>query len=293
MRELTGRTAFISGGGQGIGLGIARALAQQGAKLALADIDDDALRAAEAELSTLTTVEAFHLDVRDRAAYARIADEAEQRLGPVSVLCNNAGIAFPESVADMAFELWDLAVDINLGGVINGIQTFLPRMLERGTPAHIVNTASAAGLVAAAGFMYTCTKFAVVGLSESLRNRLAEAGVPIGVTVLCPGAVTTNLARSTSARIAAQQGDAAYQRARSRIEQLIPNVEATLERYGTTPDAVGALVLDAITENQLYVHTDRAGIDLITARTDAILAAMPEAPSAGTFEQFRGSVYER
>jgi NAD(P)-dependent dehydrogenase (short-subunit alcohol dehydrogenase family) len=188
MEDLAGRTAFITGGANGIGLGIARAFARAGAKLALADVDAPALAQAQAELAKETEVETFVLDVRDRAAYARAADDVEARLGPVSLLFNNAGIALALPPAAMTFESWDYALGINLGGVVNGIQTFLPRMLARGGGGHVVNTASGAGLAApGSGFLYHTAKFAVVGLSESLRFELLGAG--FGVSVLCPGPV--------------------------------------------------------------------------------------------------------
>ncbi|MEU6641762.1 SDR family NAD(P)-dependent oxidoreductase [Saccharomonospora sp. NPDC046836] len=293
MERLAGTTAFITGGAQGIGLGIARSLARQGVTLAIADRDEAALDRAAAELAPLTDVATFPLDVRDRAGYTRIADEVERRLGPVSVLCNNAGVAFPESLTDLSYELWDLAIEINFGGVVNGIQTFLPRMLDRDTPGHVVNTASAAGLVAAVGPMYSSAKFAVVGLSEALRTQLDAAAAPIGVTVLCPGAVATNLAHTTQATLATTTGDDRFDQARERIERLTPNVDAALTNHGIPPDSVGDLVVNAIKHNQLYVHTDRAGIDLITTRTDAILAAMPTTDqTTGTIDDFRNTIHQ-
>ncbi len=174
MEDVKGKTAFITGGARGIGLGIARAFARAGVKLAIADIDPDSLASAKSELAKLTAVETFKLDVRDREAYARVADEAEARLGPVSILCNNAGVA---AATRFTYEFWDWMLGINLNGVINGIQTFMPRMLERGGDGHIVNTASGAGLVAeGSSVMYSTSKFAVVGLSESPAARTrAEA----------------------------------------------------------------------------------------------------------------------
>ncbi|WP_283136702.1 SDR family NAD(P)-dependent oxidoreductase [Rhizohabitans arisaemae] len=293
--DLTNTTAFITGAAQGIGLGIARALARQGSRLALTDIDDTALGEAAAELTELTEVAAFHLDVRDREAYAHVADEAEERLGPVTVLCNNAGLAFPERPADMTYELWDLALDVNLGGVVNGIQTFLPRMIRRGAPAHLLNTASAAGLIGAGvGPMYTSSKFAVVGLSESLRHQLQTAGHPVGVTVLCPGGVATNIAKTSRTLIAAQDGGPDLRRAQDNIDQLMPKVDAAVASFGVPADTVGDLVVEAIGANRLYVLTDRAGIDLITARTQDILSAMPETdPVEGDLDNFRSAVYEQ
>ncbi|GAA3783145.1 SDR family NAD(P)-dependent oxidoreductase [Plantactinospora mayteni] len=295
MDRIAGTTSFITGAAQGIGLGIARSLARHGSRLALVDIDDSALASAADELAALTEVHTFHLDVRDRAGYARVADEAEARLGPVSVLCNNAGIAFPEAIEDMSYELWDLAVGINLGGVVNGIQTFLPRMLNRDAPGHIVNTASAAGLVAGVGCMYTAAKFGVVGLSEALRKRLDErSGHRIGVTVLCPGGVTTNIAHSTRAVVAAQRGgDATFGRAQTRIDEMTPKIDAALRQFGVAPDEVGNMVVRAIEADQFYILTDHAGVELITERTSAILAGIPGTdPVGGSLADFRRTIHD-
>jgi len=145
VNDIAGRTAFITGGANGIGLGIARAFARAGANLALADVDAAALGAAKAELAKDTPVETFVLDVRDRDAYVRAADETEARLGPVSLLFNNAGVALSIPAEQMSYETWDFALGVKLDGVVNGIQTFLPRMLARAAQlggGHIVNTAS-------------------------------------------------------------------------------------------------------------------------------------------------------
>jgi NAD(P)-dependent dehydrogenase (short-subunit alcohol dehydrogenase family) len=165
MIDVSNRTAFITGGANGIGLGIARAFAKNGTKIAIADLDETALARAKAELSAITKVEAVVLDVRDRENYARTAGRIEASLGPVSLLFNNAGIAGGAAATKMTYEMWDWGVGINLMGVINGIQTFLPRMAERGDGGHIVNTASGAGLVmSGSGVLYHTTKYGVVGL---------------------------------------------------------------------------------------------------------------------------------
>lgn len=193
MIDVTGRTAFIAGGTNGIGLGIARALAAAGAKLALVDVDPAALERIKAELDATASVIVAELDVRDRESYRRVADEVETGLGPVSLLFNNAGVASGGVTAQRTYQLWDSVIGVDLLGVVNGVQTFLPRMLARGGGGHIVNTASGAGLVGG-GFdvVYCTSQFGVVGLSEALRNELGEAGV--GVSVLCPGPKGVNAA---------------------------------------------------------------------------------------------------
>jgi NAD(P)-dependent dehydrogenase (short-subunit alcohol dehydrogenase family) len=268
MEEISGRTAFITGGANGIGLGIARAFARAGAQLALADVDGAALDAAKRELSAQAKVETFVLDVRDRAGFARAADEVEARLGPVSLLFNNAGIALAIPAQQMTYETWDYALGVNLGGVVNGLQTFVPRMLARGAGGHVVNTASGAGLAApGSGFLYHTAKFAVVGMSESLRFELAGAG--IGVSVLCPGPVATKILHHT---LRTQPASA------PRLDaQMVQAVDAFLNS-GVTPEAVGEMVLRAVRENALYIHTDRIMELPIQARTKALLDALPPKP---------------
>ena len=271
METIAGRTAFITGGARGIGLGMARAFADAGAKLVLVDIHEDALAAAKAELEKRTAVQTFRLDVRDRRAYAQVADEAEALLGPVSILCNNAGVAGAAPVQRLTFDLWDWVMGINVNGVINGMQTFVPRMIERGTGGHVVNTASGAGLAAtASGTMYATSKYAVVGLSETMRIELQP--YDIGVTVLCPGPVRTDIIANTLAQEPAREGVPTEERQRER--ELMAMAAEFLAR-GTPPDDVGQMVLAAVQANRLYIHTDRIMFDAIRRRTDELLEAMP------------------
>jgi NAD(P)-dependent dehydrogenase (short-subunit alcohol dehydrogenase family) len=271
--DVAGRTVFITGGARGIGLGIARAFAREGASLALADVDGEALAAAREQVSGAAGVELFELDVRDRAAFERVADEAEQHLGPVSVLCNNAGIRVRDPLPELSYELWDLVMGVNLEGVYNGVQTFLPRMLERGTTGHIVNTSSAAGLAihpnsrqaGSSGITYRSAKSAVIGLSEALRFDLEAGGHSIGVSVLCPGLVSTNIS-SNSAAIAHLPAEQ---------QRLAERGDAVLAQLGQDPDVVGTMVLDAVRADRLYVHTDRSMIDAVTERAARLLDAMP------------------
>lgn len=274
MTDVANRTAFITGGANGIGLGIARALARAGAKLALVDVDAAGLERAGAELSQVTEVFMAVLDVRDRAAYAQVADQAEAQLGPVSILINNAGVAGGAPANRLTYELWDWGIGINLDGVINGIQTFLPRMTSRGVGGHVVNTASAAGLFAGPGNVLYCTaKFAIVGMSEELHAELERQG--IGVTVLCPGPVATDIIARTRAgqpkvtrSMSSEQRSVAFARNEAAKGRLANGVQ---------PDAVGDMVLAAILENRLYIHTDRIAADPIAARAKALLDAMPPA----------------
>ncbi len=272
MTDVQGRTAFITGGANGIGLGIARAFAGAGAKLALVDIDDTALARAKSELHGITQIETYTLDVRDRDAYAAVADAAEAALGPVSLLFNNAGVAGGAPAEKMTYDLWDWGIGINLHGVINGVQTFLPRIAARGGGGHIVNTASGAGLApTGSGVLYCTAKYGVVGMAESLFVELAPAG--IGVTVLCPGPVATDIVRRSADATPGGGLTLSDEQQARRAERLAMMTQILAQGVGV--DEVGQMVLAAVRANQLYVHTDRVMVDAIKARTKALLDAMP------------------
>lgn len=266
--ELQGASAFVTGGAQGIGLGICRALAKVGVRLAVADIDKNALSRAREELSATTAVEVYDLDVRDRPQYARVADEAEAAIGPISILCNNAGVGGGDAFLTMSYAMWDWMLGINIGGVVNGVQTFVPRMIERGA-GHIVNTASGAGLATEyawqVGVMYPTSKYAVVGMSEALRGELEGHG--IGVSVLCPGPVATNI-QSNSSLARPTEG-------RPPSHEYLAELDIGLHERGLSPDLVGEMVVDGIRNNKPYIITDRMFKDAVAARSARILKSFP------------------
>src|SRR5262245_24172123 len=199
MKNVKGKVAFVTGAGSGIGLGIARALHAAGMKVVLADLNPQHLdRVLPHFAARAADVHAIRLDVTDRDAMARAADEAERVFGRVHVLCNNAGVGVFGSLLEAGYDDWDWALSVNVGGVVNGVQTFLPRMLAHGEEAHIVTTASMSGLLAAIGGIYITTKYALVGFMETLRLELAPRG--IGVSVLCPGLVNTAIFEGENSR---------------------------------------------------------------------------------------------
>lgn len=199
MDDLRGRTAVITGAASGIGAGIAHALAEAGMDLVLADVEASPLEATVDELGPHgVRVAGIVVDVADRAAVGALADAAYEANGRVDVLCANAGVgAFPP-VADATADDWDWVLSVNLGGTVNCLLAFLPRMRDADHDTHIVLTASIAGLVPVNITLYSTSKYAIVGLGESLAQESAAHGWGIGVSILCPGGVATNF--GTSAR---------------------------------------------------------------------------------------------
>ncbi|WP_428408997.1 SDR family NAD(P)-dependent oxidoreductase [Hyphococcus sp.] len=267
MKDFAGRTAFITGGANGIGLGLARALLAEGAKVAIADIRQEAIDAA---LETLDNQQAvgIRMDVSSRAEFADAADEAEDRLGPVSLLFNNAGINLFQTIDESTYDDWDWVLGVNLHGVINGVQIFVPRMKERGKGGHVVNTASMASFLAGpVPGIYNTAKFAVRGLSESLRYSLAPHG--IGVSALCPGLVKTHIYASDDVRPEALN-------ARGKPVDASFNAQlAKVHEAGMEPDEVAAKTLQSIRDNKFYIFTHPEFRDELREVFDEIIADYP------------------
>jgi NADP-dependent 3-hydroxy acid dehydrogenase YdfG len=247
MQNFAGKVAFITGGASGVGLGQARVFSQAGAKVVLADIRADALqKALDTILATGAKAHAIHLDVTDRAAFARAADEAERVFGPVQLLFNTAGVSMFGPLEKSTYEDYDWMMGVNFGGVVNGIQTFVPRMIAFGKGGYVVNTASIAGLIAAGpSGIYSASKFAVVGLSQALRSALDQHD--IGVSVLCPGNVNTNIAESCSTR-PKQLENTGYH-----LDESIVEAFRHIHSAGMDPVTLAEHVKEAMTRNQLFV----------------------------------------
>jgi NAD(P)-dependent dehydrogenase (short-subunit alcohol dehydrogenase family) len=196
MRELTGKTAFVTGGAGGIGLALSRAFAEAGMNVMLADIETDMLAAAVKSLhNSGPEVRGVVCDVADPSSVERAAKASFEAFGNVHVVCNNAGVAAAGGIDNISLDNWQWVLDVNLMGVLYGIRSFLPHIRSHGEGGHIVNTASMAGMVGGLGFSpYVASKYAVVGMSEGLAPQLKPFG--IGVTVLCPGYVRTRIGES-------------------------------------------------------------------------------------------------
>jgi NAD(P)-dependent dehydrogenase (short-subunit alcohol dehydrogenase family) len=269
VREVEGKVAFITGGGSGVGLGMAKAFVAAGMRVAIADIREDHLEEAAAELGG--DVHAIQLDVTDRDAFARAADETERVLGNVHVLCNNAGINLFNDIADATYQDWDWVLGVNLGGVVNGVVTFVPRIKAHGEGGHVVNTASMAAFIAGPGAgIYTTAKFAVHGLSDALRWSLLPHG--IGVSMVCPGLVKSKIYESDKIRPAELSTDVTP--ADEKFMRILPG----LHDAGMEPDEIGEKVLAAIRENRFYVFTHPDHREELRQLFDETIAAFPDEP---------------
>jgi NAD(P)-dependent dehydrogenase (short-subunit alcohol dehydrogenase family) len=271
MERVDGAVAFITGGASGMGLGMAQVFSRAGMQVVIADIRQEALDAALSRFPADNPgVFGVQLDVADRAAYVRAADAAEAKFGKIHVLVNNAGIGIVGSLLTATYADWDWGLAVNLGGVINGIQTILPRIRRHGEAGHIVTTSSMSGIFAAgvAG-IYTTAKYAVVGLMESLRSELEPHS--IGVSAFCPGLVNTNIGDVDKLR-PAEFRDSTYsagaaERAAFMREKIFP--------HGMSPIEIGERVLEGIRCNDLWILTHSEYREGAQQRFDAILASFP------------------
>jgi len=273
MVELEGKVALVTGAASGIGLGIATALAREGAKVALADVRTDALGAAVRELRARSGVAlAIELDVTDRAAWERAAERIARELGAVQILASNAGVNIVGPTQDATFEDWDFCLGVNVGGAVNAVRTFVPRMLRLGGAGHVVITASVSGLFTSGGSgCYVTSKFALVGLAESLRADLAPHG--IGVSVLCPGPVQSDLFEST---VAVRPKALAATGSVSVIPPGVRREDTPIFATALTGEEVGRRVVRGIRRNDLYILTHPEIRPVLETRAAALIAALPD-----------------
>jgi NAD(P)-dependent dehydrogenase (short-subunit alcohol dehydrogenase family) len=282
MKDFAGRTAFVTGGANGVGLGIVRNLLAEGCKVAIADIRQVSIDAALAALDN-REVTGVRLDVMDRAGFAAAADQVEAELGPVSLLFNNAGINLFQTIEDSSYDDWDWVLGVNLGGVINGVMTFAPRMKARALSGevaggHIVNTASMASFIASgAPGIYNTAKFAVRGLSYSLRHSMYRYG--IGVSVVHPGLVKSYIYASDDVRPDGLKGAMKPVDAEA-VERL-----AGLHEFGMEPDTIGARILDGVRENRANIFTHPEHRGELEELFDEIVADYRDYPEDAGFEQ--------
>lgn len=256
--SLSGRAAIVTGAASGIGLALARMLAARGVDLALADIDARGLDAVHAELAgSGRRVVSQVLDITDAEAVRAAAAKFDAALGPIHLLFNNAGIDMSGTLDSLTLEDWRRVFEVNVFGVVHGLLHFLPLLRRHGERAHVVNTASGAGFWVNRDIpmgAYAATKYAVVAISEALEQELAESLV--GVSLLCPGPVATAIA----------------ERSPKASSQLRASLAA-----GASPEAVAALVLDAISRDQFFIFTPSRMADAVRQRAERILDALDRA----------------
>jgi NAD(P)-dependent dehydrogenase (short-subunit alcohol dehydrogenase family) len=271
MQNVKDKVAFITGGASGIGLGIAKAFVNAGMKVVITDIRQDHLDESMAifkKLGQERNVHAIKFDVTDREAFARAADEAERVFNKVHVLCNNAGIGILGSIKLAKFDDWDWGLSVLIGGVVNGIQLFLPRILKHGEGGHIITTSSMGGVLPLnESSIYSTAKAGVVAMCESLRGELAKDN--IGVSAFCPGPVATNIQEIGRYRPEKYKNSGFAEK------------EAELKQRPNSPnwmsiEECGERVLRGMQRNDLFIFTHREFREGLVERMEAMLACFPD-----------------
>ncbi len=297
MMDLAGKTAVITGAAGGIGLAMAERFASKGMRVVLSDIDGAALEAQVERLgSEGRDVAGRVTDVRSQESVDELAQFAASTYGNIHIVCNNAGIgggaADDKPVWEASIADWKWALDINVWGVIHGIRSFVPLLLSQGHDAHIVNTASRAGLISGTS-LYGTTKHAVIAISEALYVQLQLAGARIGVSLLCPGAVNTNLAKN-SARIRPQAADDAGPSgmpaapAGATSVNFMEDYRRTVQTRmaaGSSPAEMADLLIEGLAKGDFYIMPGAVSGGPIEARFENI-HARKILDSQKTFPQF-------
>jgi NAD(P)-dependent dehydrogenase (short-subunit alcohol dehydrogenase family) len=268
--------AVVTGAASGIGLALADAFAAAGCSLVLADVEAEALRAAERRIAaTGVDTLAVLTDVSKRDQVEALATQTIERFGHVNVLCNNAGVAGGGDAWFGGIDAWDWVLGVNFWGVVHGVQTFLPHLVASGS-AHIVNTASIAGLYPGFSPPYDASKHAVVALTEGLHDAMTTAGLPVGVSCLCPGWIRTKIAESTrnwpSEKAPLPPLDAASQVVMKHVRRAIDE--------GMQPAAVADQVISAVRENRYWVFPNPEFLDVVIQRWHSIADQHDPAPSS-------------
>lgn len=263
MREFAGKTAFITGGASGIGLGMARAFLGRGMKVVIGDLLQAHLDEARGALGASNRLHCIRLDVSDRAAMHDAARETAEVFGNVHVLCNNVGVSQRNGIDEASYADWDYVLNVNLGGTVNGLVEFLPGMKAHGEGGHLVNTSSMAGMIPVPAFagIYATSKFAVRGMSDALRLALAPFG--IGVSVLCPGMVRTRAMTAGQVYREVHESDGGQGELRDPIEG------------GMDPAELGEIVVGAIERNEPYIFPHGEFREEVAAYFDEMLRAFP------------------
>jgi NAD(P)-dependent dehydrogenase (short-subunit alcohol dehydrogenase family) len=282
MKDLAGKTAFVTGGASGIGLSMARAFGREGMNVVISDVDGAALDAAgEALEQEQVRVATVVCDVGDRASVQAAAQAAIVAFGKVHLVCNNAGVAVGGALGQVRQADWDWIFDVNIMGVVHGMETFAPLMVAQGQGGHFVNTASIAGFVSAPGLEpYSASKHAVVAMSEGWAAQLGMAG--IGVSILCPHFVRTRIHESERARPSRYGASAATG------EGAVQSAAGQAVLAGIDPELVGARVVEAVKAGELYVFTHPQARPILEAYFKSVLAGFDAADASPALQSIKG-----
>lgn len=270
MKDFAGQLAFITGGASGAGLGQARVLGRAGAKICIADVRAEAIESALASLRAGGIgAHGITLDIMDRAAYAKAADEVEVVFGMApTILSNTAGVNSFGPIEKTTYDDFDWIIGVNLNGVINGMVTFVPRMIASGRPGHIVTVSSLGGFMGSAiAGPYSAAKAATINLMESYRQGLAPYG--IGVSVCTPANIKSNIAEASKLR-PAHYGSSGYVENAASIASL-----QSIHQHGMEPEQLAEAIKRGIEENALYIIPYPETREGLQAHFDAIIKAVP------------------
>ncbi|NBC36719.1 SDR family NAD(P)-dependent oxidoreductase [Novosphingobium sp. FSY-8] len=277
ITDFHGKTAFITGGASGIGLGIAKVLVERGAQVVIADLRPDHIAhameqfAGEGRSNQVASVE---IDVTSRQRYAEVAEQMSRDYGGIDILINNAGVGSEGPILEAGYADWDFGLGVNVNGVVNGLQAMLPQMIAHGRGGHVVNTASLAAVVQMPEYfvIYGAAKAAVLNISENMRAVLDSKN--IGMSCLLPGFTKSNIHQANQNRpehLKQGSGWAASE------EKLAHRQFGDIGANWLEPEDVGVMVADAIIANELYIITHGNFRDQMQRRFDAMMARVPEA----------------
>lgn len=260
MKDFKGKVAVVTGAASGIGRATATRFAEEGMKVVLADIEEPALEGVVSELKGAGhDVIGMPTDVSKWEAIQALANKTMETYGTVHVVHNNAGVVVSGPVEELSLADWEWVLGVDLWSVIYGIKAFVPLIKQAGE-GHIVNTASTAGLQSASGIgPYNVSKFGVVALTETLRQELEAAKSPVSASVLCPGAINTQIVQSKRNRSAESAGEHQASAVEDAFEK---NAGALLREQGMDPSEVADMVVNAIRKDDFWIitHPDWKGV---------------------------------
>ena len=268
MKEFKGKTAVVTGAASGIGYALAKRFAQEKMNVVLADIEQDALDAAVTKISNLgVETVGIAVDVMDKNSVQSLTKQSIDAFGNIHILCNNAGVAPPaidEAIWDHDMSDWDWVMGVNFYGVLYGIQSFLPHMIEHQEDGHVLNTVSMAGILGLEG-SYGVSKFAALSLSEGLFQSLKKINSKIGASVLCPGFVATNI-------IDSQRNRPEHLASDKKSNFLLKQLASSVLKRGKKPDEIATRAIEAIQANNFYILPHPIYDERVKDRYERILA---------------------